>query len=82
MSTDNVTSNKALESLKMKNVYLQNKKVLVRLLNTEDKIYYSNWLLGQDESTSYDGVNELKGELSFNSDSFEDGLESTSKNHE
>ena len=82
MSTDNVTSNKALESLKMKNVYLQNKKALVRLLNTEDKIYYSNWLLGQDESTSYDGVNELKGELAFNSDSFEDGLESTSKNHE
>ena len=76
------TSNKALQTLRMKNVYLENKKELVGQLNKEDKIFYSNWLLSQDEITSYDGVNELKGELSFNSNSFEDGLESNSNNHE
>ena len=75
-------STKALQTLRMKNVYLENKKELVGQLNKEDKIFYSNWLLAQDEITSYDGVNELKGELSFNSNSFEDGLESNSNNHE
>ena len=75
-------SNKALQTLRMKNVYLENKKELVSQLNKEDKIFYSNWLLSQEEITSYDGVNELKGELSFNSNSFEDGLESNSNNHE
>jgi len=79
---DNIISNKALQTLRMKNVYLENKKELVSQLNKEDKIYYSNWLVSQDEITSYDGVNELKGELSFNSNSFEDGLESNSNNHE
>ena len=75
-------SNKALKTLKMKHIYLEDKKALVRQLNTEDKIYYSNWLLAQDETTSYDGVNELKGEINFSSDTFEDGLETTSKNYE
>ena len=75
-------STKALQTLRMKNVYLENKKELVGQLNREDKIFYSNWLVSQDEITSYDGVNELKGELSFNSNSFEDGLESNSNNHE
>lgn len=75
-------STKALQTLRMKNVYLENKKELVSQLNKEDKIFYSNWLLAQDEITSYDGVNELKGELSFHSDTFEDGLESNSNNHE
>ena len=79
---DNIISSKALQTLRMKNVYLENKKELVGQLNKEDKIFYSNWLLAQDEITSYDGVNELKGELSFNSNSFEDGLESNSNNHE
>ena len=79
---DNIISNKALQTLRMKNVYLENKKELVSQLNKEDKIYYSNWLVSQDEITSYDGVNELKGELNFNSNSFEDGLESNSNNHE
>ena len=79
---DNIISNKALQTLRMKNVYLENKKELVSQLNKEDKIFYSNWLVSQDEITSYDGVNELKGELSFNSNSFEDGLESNSNNHE
>ena len=79
---DNLISNKALQTLRMKNVYLENKRELVSRLNKEDKIFYSNWLLSQDEITSYDGVNELKGELSFNSNSFEDGLESNSNNHE
>ena len=75
-------STKALQTLRMKNIYLENKKELVSQLNKEDKIFYSNWLVSQDEITSYDGVNELKGELSFNSNSFEDGLESNSNNHE
>ena len=75
-------SNKALQTLKMKHIYLEDKKQLVKCLNSEDKIYYSNWLLSQDEATSYDGVNELKGELSFDSNTFEDGLETTSKNYE
>ena len=79
---DNIISNKALQTLRMKNVYLENKRELVSRLNKEDKIFYSNWLLSQDEITSYDGVNELKGELSFNSNSFEDGLEANSNNHE
>ena len=79
---DNIISNKALQTLRMKNVYLENKRELVSRLNKEDKIFYSNWLLSQDEVTSYDGVNELKGELSFNSNSFEDGLEANSNNHE
>ena len=75
-------STKALQTLRMKNIYLENKRELVGQLNKEDKIFYSNWLLSQDEITSYDGVNELKGELSFNSNSFEDGLEFNSNNHE
>jgi len=75
-------STKALQTLRMKNIYLENKKELVGQLNKEDKIFYSNWLLAQDEITSYDGVSELKGELSFSSNSFEDGLESNSNNHE
>ena len=79
---DNIISSKALQTLRMKNVYLENKKELVSQLNREDKIFYSNWLVSQDEITSYDGVNELKGELNFNSNSFEDGLESNSNNHE
>ena len=79
---DNTISNKALQTLRMRNIYLENKRELVSRLNKEDKIFYSNWLLSQDEITSYDGVNELKGELSFNSNSFEDGLESNSNNHE
>mgnify|MGYP006167984553 CR=1 FL=1 len=79
---DNLISSKALQTLRMKNVYLENKRELVSRLNKEDKIFYSNWLLSQDEVTSYDGVNELKGELTFNSNSFEDGLEANSNNHE
>ena len=79
---DNTISNKALQTLRMRNIYLENKRELVSRLNREDKIFYSNWLLSQDEITSYDGVNELKGELSFNSNSFEDGLEANSNNHE
>ena len=75
-------STKALQTLRMKNIYLENKRELVGQLNKEDKIFYSNWLLSQDEITSYDGVNELKGDLSFNSNSFEDGLEFNSNNHE
>ena len=76
------TSNKALKTLQMKNIYLEDKKAVVKELNFDDKLVYASYLLSQDEPTSYDGVNELKGELSFDSDTFEDGLETTSKNYE
>ncbi len=76
------TSNKALNTLKMKNIYLEDKKAVVKELNFDDKLVYASYLLEQDEATSYDGVNELKGELNFDSNTFEDGLETTSKNYE
>ena len=72
------TSTKALKNLKMKNALL-NRREEVSQLNNDDKRYYGNWLISQDE-THYDSVNELSGELSFNDNTFEDGLETTSKN--
>ena len=72
------TSNKALKNLKMKHALL-NRREEVSQLNNDDKRYYGNWLISQDE-THYDSVNELSGELSFNDNTFEDGLETTSKN--
>jgi hypothetical protein len=74
------TSNKALKNLKMKHALL-NRREEVSQLNNDDKRYYGNWLISQDE-THYDSVNELSGELSFNDNTFEDGLETTSKNYE
>ena len=74
------TSTKALKNLKMKNALL-NRREEVSQLNNDDKRYYGNWLISQDE-THYDSVNELSGELSFNDNTFEDGLETTSKNYE
>jgi len=74
------TSTKALKNLKMKHALL-NRREEVSQLNNDDKRYYGNWLISQDE-THYDSVNELSGELSFNDNTFEDGLETTSKNYE
>ena len=74
------TSNKALKNLKMKHALL-NRREEVSQLNNDDKRYYGNWLISQEE-THYDSVNELSGELSFNDNTFEDGLETTSKNYE
>ena len=76
------TSNKALKTLQMKNIYLEDKKAVVKQLNFDDKLVYASYLLAQDEATSFDGVSELKGEMNFSSDTFEDGLETTSKNYE
>ena len=72
--------NKHLKNLKMKNVLLDRREE-VKQLNQDEKRYYGNWLNSQDE-TFYDSTNELKGELSFDSNTFEDGLETTSKNYE
>ena len=72
--------NKHLKNLKMKHALL-NRREEIKPLNQDEKRYYGNWLNSQDE-TFYDSTNELRGELSFNSDTFEDGLETTSKNYE
>ena len=74
------TSNKALKNLKMKHALL-NRREEVSKLDNDDKRYYGEWLNSQDEN-HYDSVNELGGELSFNDNSFEDGLETTSNNYE
>ena len=74
------TSTKALKNLKMK-FGLVNRREEVRQLTNDDKRYYREWLNAQDE-THYDSVNELGGELSFQDNTFEDGLETTSKNYE
>jgi len=74
------TSTKALKNLKMKNALL-NRREEVSQLNNDEKRYYGEWLNAKDE-THYDSVNELSGDLSFNDNTFEDGLETTSKNYE
>ena len=72
--------NKHLVRLKSKYALLD-RKAEVKQLNQDEKRYYGSWLNSQDE-TFYDSTNELKGELSFDSNTFEDGLETTSKNYE
>ena len=72
--------NKHLVRLQMKHALLD-RKAEVKELNQDEKRYYGSWLNSQDE-TFYDSTNELKGELSFDSNTFEDGLETTSKNYE
>ena len=72
--------NKHLNALQRK-YGLVDRREEVSQLNNDDKRYYGNWLISQDE-THYDSVNELSGELSFNDNTFEDGLETTSKNYE
>ena len=70
--------NKHLNALQCK-YGLVNRREEVSKLTNDDKRYYGNWLISQDE-THYDSVNELGGELSFQDNTFEDGLETTSKN--
>ena len=72
--------NKHLVKLQMKHALLD-RKAEVKELNLDERRYYGNWLISQDE-TFFDSTNELKGELSFDSNTFEDGLETTSKNYE
>ena len=72
--------NKHLVRLQSKFALLD-RKAEVKELNQDEKRYYGSWLNSQDE-TFYDSTNELKGELSFDSNTFEDGLETTSKNYE
>ena len=72
--------NKHLVKLQMKHALL-NRREEIKPLNQDEKRYYGNWLNSQDE-TFYDSTNELRGELSFDSNTFEDGLETTSKNYE
>ena len=76
----NKKENKHLNALQRK-YGLVDRREEVSQLNNDDKRYYGNWLISQDE-THYDSVNELSGELSFNDNTFEDGLETTSKNYE
>ena len=71
---------KHLVKLQMKHALLD-RKAEVKELNLDEKRYYGNLLISQDE-TFFDSTNELKGELSFDSNTFEDGLETTSKNYE
>jgi len=77
-----LTSSKALETLLMKNIYLEDKSEYIKALNFDDKRVYASYLLSEDEPSSFDGVHELKGELNFNSETFEDGIETTTKNNE
>ena len=70
--------NKHLNALQRK-YGLVDRREEVSQLNNDEKRYYGEWLNAQDE-THYDSVSELRGELSFNDNTFEDGLETTSKN--
>ena len=72
--------NKHLNALQRK-FGLVDRREEVSHLNNDEKRYYGEWLNAQDE-THYDSVTELGGDLSFNDNTFEDGLETTSKNYE
>ena len=63
-----------LEQLTMKNL-LTDRKNEYKKLDLDDKIYMGNYLNDQ-EDTSFDTINELKGnELTFSESTFEDGIE-------
>jgi len=63
-----------LAQLTMKNL-LTDRKNEYKKLDLDDKIYMGNYLNDQ-EDTSFDSVNELKGnELTFSESTFEDGIE-------
>jgi hypothetical protein len=70
--------NKHLNALQRK-YELLNRREEVSQLTIDEKRYYGEWLNSQDEN-HYDSVSELGGELSFQDNTFEDGLETTSKN--
>ena len=63
-----------LAQLTMKNL-LTDRKNEYKKLDLDDKIYMGNYLNDQDD-TSFDTINELKGnELTFSESTFEDGIE-------
>ena len=63
-----------LAQLTMKNL-LTDRKNEYKKLDLDDKLYMENYLNDQ-EDTSFDSVNELKGnELTFSESTFEDGIE-------
>ena len=72
--------NKHLNALQRKFGLVDRREEVSHLTNDE-KRYYGEWLNAQDEH-HFDSVTELGGDLSFNDNSFEDGLETTSKNYE
>ena len=68
-----------LEQLTMKNL-LTDRKNEYKKLDQNDKLYMGNYLNDQDE-TSFDTINELKGnELTFSDTTFEDGIEVINNN--
>ena len=68
-----------LEQLTMKNL-LTDRKNEYKKLDQDDKLYMGNYLNDQDES-SFDTINELKGnELTFSDTTFEDGIEVINNN--
>ena len=63
-----------LAQLTMKNL-LTDRKNEYKKLDLDDKIYMGNYLNDQDD-TSFDTINELKGnELTFSESTYEDGIE-------
>ena len=68
-----------LAQLTMKNL-LTDRKNEYKKLDQDDKLYMGNYLNDQ-EDTSFDTINELKGnELTFSDTTFEDGIEVINNN--
>ena len=68
-----------LEQLTMKNL-LTDRKNEYKKLDQNDKLYMGNYLNDQ-EDTSFDTINELKGnELTFSESTYEDGIEVINNN--
>ena len=68
-----------LAQLTMKNL-LTDRKNEYKKLDLDDKIYMGNYLNYQDD-TSFDTINELKGnELTFSESTYEDGIEVINNN--
>ena len=68
-----------LAQLTMKNL-LTDRKNEYKKLDLNDKLYMGNYLNDQ-EDTSFDTINELKGnELTFSESTYEDGIEVINNN--
>ena len=71
--------NKHLVRLQMKHSLLDRKEE-VKQLTLDQKRYYGEWLISQDESF-FDSTNELRGDdLTFSDTTFEDGIEVINNN--
>ena len=71
--------NKHLVRLQMKHSLLDRKEE-VKQLTLDEKRYYGEWLISQDESF-FDSTNELRGDdLTFSDTTFEDGIEVINNN--